>query len=118
MWIRIPTSSDKTKFTGTLLSEDYFEGIVFYSNYINGVNNSKQGSYKKQNIAKREKLATTFGHKISGGWSHDCNERRYIICAGDPKDPGAPDICNVRYETTCKWNWTNPGLGDNQERVD
>ncbi|MBP3943864.1 hypothetical protein J5U18_09845 [Sphingobacteriaceae bacterium WQ 2009] len=118
MWTLIPTNSDKTKFTGTLLSEDYFQGIVSYSNYINGEIIQNKEIIKKQNIAKREKLAITPGHKMAGGWSYDCNERIYTICVGNPRDPSDSDICNIQYETTCKWNWTNPGLGDNQERID
>src|SRR5690606_15706772 len=118
MWTLIPTNSDKTKFTGTVLTEDYFQGIVSYSNYIDGEIIQNKEIIKKQNIAKREKLAITPGHKMAGGWSYDCNERMYTICVGNPRDPNDSDICNIQYETTCKWNWTNPGLGDNQEHID
>lgn len=115
MWTLIPTNSDKTKFTGTLLSEDYFQGIVSYSNYINGEIIQNKEIIKKQNIAKREKLAISVGNKMAG-WSYDCTERMYTACIALPNYSDEYS-CTQRYETTCKYNWNDPGLGDNQEVI-
>lgn len=54
---------------------------------------------------------------MAGGWSYDCTERMYTICVGNPRDPNDADICTQRYETTCKYNWNDSGLGDNQEVI-
>lgn len=117
MWTLIPSNDDKTKFTGTLLSEDYFDGIISYSNYVNGKIVQNKEIIKKQNIAKGEKLALAVGNKLAG-WSYECTDRTYIICVANPQNPNDADICTQRYETTCKYKWNDGGLGDNQEVID
>lgn len=116
MWTLIPSNGDKVNFTGTLLSEDYFEGLVTYTSYANGKIVENKEIVIKENLVKGEKLARLTGDKMAN-WNYDCTTRMYTICVGNPKNVNDADVCNTRHETICGYNWKDEGFSDNQEMI-
>ena len=92
MWSFLPdsTSSKEKKFTGTLLTEDYFIGQVNYTLY-------------EQNIAlTKDKVLQKLSalNQTQAGFGIECHTRlAYTICV----EQGDDSYCSDRYETTCSW---------------
>lgn len=113
MWTLIPErKSSSARFSGTLLSEDYFDGDVGYTYFREG-----QVLADRSAVLSLNKLALR-GMVQASSLGYECNTRTYMVCVGDPSGSGNPEICNVRYATTCKWVREDPGLGDNDEVID
>lgn len=92
MWTFLPDSSSLTpqKFTGTLWTEDYFEGQVSYTLYEQNIALPKHKVLQKLSVL----------NQTQGGFGIECHTRlAYIICV----EQGDDSYCSDHYETTCSW---------------